>query len=276
LSAATAKKKNRLQAKVFFMAENFREEKYEIEGHAFAKRYAGDAVTFLCDGGEVDIAEWNRLLNEVRPMSLVEKHGNPLVRLKESHRRRAFLALAGGVAGLAVADVGCEEGWLSEQLAGKCAKLYCIDIDAAVLERTRMRLARKAGAAETFFIANDIRKIELPDNSVDVCLASEVLEHLPRPEEGLSEIVRITRAGGRIALSVPNEELVLAAKRAARAAGLGRSLGPLSGGLAVGHVQRFTIKKIRELCDGRIRLDTIRLSAPFFLNIFAAGTPIKK
>ncbi|MFA6449080.1 MAG: class I SAM-dependent methyltransferase [bacterium] len=258
------------------MADNFREEKYEIEGREFAKRYAGGAVTFYCDGREVDIVEWNRLLNEVRPMSLVEKHGNPLVRMKEERRRRAFLKLAGNTAGAVAADVGCEEGWLSEQLAGGCAKLYCIDIDAGALERARRRLAGITGGAETIFLANDIRKIELPDDCVDVCLASEVLEHLPRPEEGLDELVRITRPGGRIALSVPNEELVLAAKRAVRLAGLGRSLGPLSGGIAVGHVQRFTINKLRELCAGRVRLETLRLSAPFFLNIFAAGTPIKK
>jgi 2-polyprenyl-3-methyl-5-hydroxy-6-metoxy-1,4-benzoquinol methylase len=257
------------------MTTSIREEKYEIEGHEFVKRYTGGSVTFYCDGRELDIAEWNRLLNEVRPMSLVEKHGNPLVRLKESHRRRALLKLAGNVSGKNVADVGCEEGWLSEHLAGKCAKLYGIDIDAAVLERARMRLAGKTGGAEIVFLACDIRKIELPDNSVDVCLASEVLEHLPRPEEGLDELARITKPTGRIIISVPNEELVLAAKRAARAAGLGRSLGPLSGGLAVGHVQKFTMKKMRELGAGRMRLDALRYSTPFFMNIFAAGPPIK-
>lgn len=254
------------------MTESPREEIYHIQGRAFAKRYADGGVVFICDGREVGIGEWNRLLNESQPMSLLEKHPNPLIRLKESHRRDSFIKLAGDAAGAAVADVGCEEGHLAERLAGKCARLYCVDIDPAALERARRRLS-SAGA---FFIASDVRKIGIADDSIDVCLAAEVLEHLPRPEEGLDELVRITKPGGRIVISVPNEELVLAAKRAARAAGLGRSLGRLSGGLAVGHVQRFTKEKLRALCDGRVRLDTLRYSAPFFLNIFAAGSPIKK
>ena len=140
------------------MTTNIREEKYEIEGHEFVKRYSDGAVTFYCDSRKVDIVEWNRLLNEVRPMSLVEKHGNPLVRLKESHRRRALLELAGDVVGKIVADVGCEEGRLSEQFAVKCSKLYCIDIDAAVLERAELHLAGKTIGAEIVYLANDIRK----------------------------------------------------------------------------------------------------------------------
>ena len=163
----------------------------------------------------------------------------------------------------------------SEQAAVRLGAELHAAVRAAVLERAELHLAGKTVGAEIVYLANDIRKIELPDNSVDVCLASEVLEHLPQPEEGLNELVRITRPSGRIIISVPNEELVLAAKRAARAAGLGRSLGPLSGGLAVGHVQKFTMKKMRELCAGRVRIETLRYSAPFFLNIFTAWAPIK-
>ena len=254
------------------MNDPFKEEKYDIQGHEFIKRYTGAGVTFHCDGREVDIFEWNRLLNENQPMSLLESHPNPLVRRKENHRRCSFVNFAGDLSGKTVADVGCEEGHLAELVAGSCAKLHCIDIDADVLGRARQRLA---GADNVEFIASDVRKIELPDNSVDVCLASEILEHLPRPEEGIDELVRITKPGGRIVLSVPNEKLVLSIKKMARLVGMGRSLGRLSGGIAVGHVQVFSKRKIRELCEGRVRLESVRYSAPFFLNIYASGTPMK-
>jgi len=256
------------------MTESIREEKYDIAGRKFVKRYSGDSVTFFCDGAEVSCVEWNRLLNENQPMSLLEEHGNPIIRLKERHRRGAILRLAGDVAGKTVADIGCEEGHLSVRLAGRCKHLYCIDIDSGALARARTALD-SAASRNVSFIACDAANIGLPDSSVDVCLASEVLEHLPRPEAGMAELVRITRPGGRIVISVPNEQLVLAMKRAARLAGLGGSLGSLSSGIAVGHLHAFTKDKLRALCEGRVRLDAIGLSVPFFLNIFAAGVPIK-
>jgi len=254
------------------MAESPREEIYHIEDHVFVKRYAAGGVVFLRDGRELSLEEWNRELNLVQPMRLLEEHSNPLVRLKEKHRRRAFTGMMRFPAGAVAADVGCEGGHLAEIVAPKCAKLYCIDIDAGILRQARERLA---GAANIEFLQSDVRKINLPDDALDVCVAAEVLEHLPRPEEGLAELVRVTKPGGRIYLSVPNEVLVQALKRTAARAGMKKSLGRLSGGLAVGHVQVFSKKKLRRLCEGRVKLETLKYSAPFFLNVFAEGRPVK-
>ncbi len=254
------------------MAGVEREEKYHIEGHVFIKKYSGDSVRFFCDGGEVDIVEWNRLLNENQPMSLLETHPNPLVRIKEEHRRASIAKLAKPVGGLVVADTGCERGHLAERLAGECGRLFCIDIDAAALDGARARLK---DFQNIDYIVSDIKNIDLPDSSVDVCIASEVLEHLPSPGEGIAELVRITKPGGRIVISVPNELLVLRLKSIAASVGLGRSLGRLSSGIAVGHVQVFTKEKLRNLCEGSITLTSLKYSSPFFLNIFACGTPVK-
>jgi ubiquinone/menaquinone biosynthesis C-methylase UbiE len=50
---------------------------------------------------------------------------------------------------------------------------------------------------------SDITSIPVPDASFDVILCTEVLEHVPRPIEALQEMVRITRAGGRLFLTAP-------------------------------------------------------------------------
>ncbi len=253
------------------MNDGPREERYEIEGRVFVKRYEGGGVRFFRDGEELDIVEWNRVLNEVQPMRLLDEHPNPVVRLKETHRRAAFIKFIGDVGGMAVADVGCEEGRLAEMLLPKCERLYCVDIDEAMLAGARSRL----GAARIEYVQSDVRKIGLPDDLIDVCVAAEVLEHLPEPREGIDELVRITKPGGRIFISVPNEKLLLTVKRVAGKLGMGRSLGKLSAGLAVGHVQIFTADRIREICRGRVRIDKLKYSAPFYLNIFAAGRPLK-
>lgn len=49
----------------------------------------------------------------------------------------------------------------------------------------------------------DGRTIPLPDASVDTAIATEVLEHCPRPDLTLSEVHRVLRPGGKFFLTVP-------------------------------------------------------------------------
>jgi len=254
------------------MTDSPREEIYHIEGHTFIKRYAPGGVAFLCDGRELTLEEWNVELNRVQPMRLLEEHPNPAVRLKEAHRRRAFTNMVRAVPGGTAADIGCEEGHLAELLAPKFEKLFCIDIDLRMLDSAASRLSRFDNIE---YMAGDVLSLDLPDDSLDACVAAEVLEHLPEPEAGLDELARVTKPGGRIYISVPNEKLLQNLKRMVRRVGMGRSLGRLSGGIAVGHVQVFSKRRLDEICRGRVKLDTLAYSTPFFLNIFAAGTPVK-
>lgn len=52
-------------------------------------------------------------------------------------------------------------------------------------------------------IASDIAAIPLPDNSQDVILCTEVLEHVPEPIEAVREMARLIKPGGRILLTAP-------------------------------------------------------------------------
>lgn len=53
----------------------------------------------------------------------------------------------------------------------------------------------------------DIYKIDAPDNSYDVVICSEVLEHLEKPEDALKELVRVSKK--YVILSVPQEPLFM-------------------------------------------------------------------
>ena len=50
---------------------------------------------------------------------------------------------------------------------------------------------------------SDITAIPVPDESFDVILCTEVLEHVPYPIESLKEMIRITKRGGRLFITAP-------------------------------------------------------------------------
>ena len=53
------------------------------------------------------------------------------------------------------------------------------------------------------FITGDIREMEIPDNSQDLVVCSEVLEHVPNFEAVLEECYRILKPGSVMLISVP-------------------------------------------------------------------------
>lgn len=55
-------------------------------------------------------------------------------------------------------------------------------------------------------ISGDLRNIPLPDNSVDIVICIQVLEHLPQPWRVIEELHRILKSGGKIFASCPQGE----------------------------------------------------------------------
>lgn len=50
---------------------------------------------------------------------------------------------------------------------------------------------------------SDITAIPVPDGSFDAVLCSEVLEHVPHPARAVSELARVLKPGGQLALTAP-------------------------------------------------------------------------
>ncbi len=53
------------------------------------------------------------------------------------------------------------------------------------------------------FIQSDAYKLPFSDESFDVVICSEVLEHVPSYQQLIDELVRVLKPGGRLSLSVP-------------------------------------------------------------------------
>lgn len=59
------------------------------------------------------------------------------------------------------------------------------------------------GKYTTLDFQSDITSMPVPDESFDVILCSEVLEHVPEPIRAVQEFGRILRSGGKLLLSTP-------------------------------------------------------------------------
>lgn len=107
----------------------------------------------------------------------------------------------GNVSGLRVLEIGCGRGAFSELLAQRGALVVAADFSPVGVNETADRLRPYANA--TARVA-DIQQIPYPPDSFDLVVSLETLEHVPDPDLGLRELVRVCKPGGRLIVTGPN------------------------------------------------------------------------
>jgi SAM-dependent methyltransferase len=98
-----------------------------------------------------------------------------------------------------ILEVGCGEGIVLATLA---ARLPGSRLDGLELDETALEEARKRCPGATL-VRGDACALPFGDQSFDLVVCLEVLEHLPEPARALRELRRVARAG--CLLSVPYE-----------------------------------------------------------------------
>lgn len=100
--------------------------------------------------------------------------------------------------GKRILDIGCRDGELTSHYAAN-NNVVGLDIDHEALRQIKKRLGIEAQW-------HDINQAALPfdDESFDVLVAGEILEHLVSPEFVAREALRVLRQGGLFIGSVPN------------------------------------------------------------------------
>ncbi len=137
--------------------------------------------------------------------------------LLEALRRISFSTLL---------DVGAAEGFTQELIRSHfSARTFGADLSAEGCLRAR-------GIFQTDSAAADVHRLPFRENSVDVVLCSETLEHVPDPERALEEMLRVARVA--VVLSIPLEaEEIIAANRRDQ--------------VAHAHIHRFTAEAFESL-----------------------------
>ena len=147
-----------------------------------------------------------------------------LVARATAHAIEPLLDAAGVTAGTRVLDVGCGLGDLAAAAAARGAHATGSDLAEGMVEA-----ARRRHPGIEFQVA-DAERLPFADGAFDATVSAFVVNHMPDPERGAAELVRVTRPGGRVALAMWGQfdrvGLLGLPARAAESVGIADDEGP--------------------------------------------------
>jgi ubiquinone/menaquinone biosynthesis C-methylase UbiE len=161
--------------------------------------------------------EYQGFVGEAMPYERKMNNPNPLIRYLAQKRISRLVEMCGSVKNKTVADIGCEVGYEALELIKRGAKVYGVDNSKDMLKiaKTYVYIYQRSkwweGLNHGSFVPinGDIIRLPLKSNSMDVTLAGCILPHLRHPEQGLKELIRITKPGGKIILNFSNDTEIL-------------------------------------------------------------------
>jgi 2-polyprenyl-3-methyl-5-hydroxy-6-metoxy-1,4-benzoquinol methylase len=101
-----------------------------------------------------------------------------------------------------VADLGCGAGTQSFVWAELGHRLHGLDVSERFIALGKERAAR--AKLDVDFRVGSVTDLPWPDASMDICLAIELLEHVPDWRRCLDEFTRVLRRGGAVFITTTN------------------------------------------------------------------------
>jgi ubiquinone/menaquinone biosynthesis methyltransferase len=122
--------------------------------------------------------------------------------------KRRLVRLCGVQRGERVLDVCCGTGDVAFRLAAAGARVTGVDFNQPMLDRAEARKARfrstaapgDPGAGEVRFVHGDALHLPFDDETFDLVTIAYGLRNLASVSEGLGELLRVLRPGGRLAV----------------------------------------------------------------------------
>jgi ubiquinone/menaquinone biosynthesis C-methylase UbiE len=110
----------------------------------------------------------------------------------------------GAVAGLRILEVACGRGGFSNELAlaGACVTGCDFSFVAVSVAEKKVRAADRRPPVT--FIQGDAQNLPFANDSFDLVISCETIEHLPDVPRALREMRRVSRPGAKLFLTTPN------------------------------------------------------------------------
>lgn len=146
-----------------------------------------------------------------------------------------------------IMDVGCSTGYLGQKLEKLGAKVTGIDISQKAIKE-----AQKVLTNTKVVDLNNSGRTPFKDNTFDIVIASEIIEHLFQPANTLKEFYRVLKSDGQLILSTPN--FLYWGNRLKFL--IGQFKYTQSGMFDEGHIHFYTYQSLREdLADAGFEID---------------------
>jgi len=181
---------------------------------------------------------------------------NPIERRMMSGFFGALDAMLEGLTPTTVVEVGAGEGRVTERLVERFPDATVIGLDLVDDD-----LAGDWAELGLPMFFGDATRLPFADDSIDLVVGLEVMEHIPQPERALREIARVCRH--TTVLSVPREPIWRAGNMAR-----GRYLRAL--GNTPGHVNHWTSRSFEQFVGTQFDVSHTRRPLPWTM---LRGTP---
>lgn len=110
----------------------------------------------------------------------------------------------GNVAGLRVLEVACGRGGFVKELSRAGAHVTGCDLSLAALRVGHEKLRALGNGVSSALVQGDAQVLPFADDSFDIVVSCETIEHVPEVKSALREMWRVTCPGGRLLLTTPN------------------------------------------------------------------------
>lgn len=179
-------------------------------------------------------------------------HRNPIQRFLLDLFYKNVFALLRKVPKGSILDVGCGEGFTLYKLssAGIGKKLEGIEYSKKAISLGKKQYP------DVVIKQGSIYDLPYKDNSFDLVLCTEVLEHMDDPKKALSELVRVSKK--YLLLSVPNEPFFMMAQLVR-----GKNWSRL--GNDIEHINHWTFVSFQKFVSRDMAVR--RIAIPFFWTI---------
>lgn len=206
------------------------------------------------------LSEWNDCMYQEHPTP----YESIIAGIIERKRLEKIIDLCSIKESDHILEIGCESGHILSKV-GKVNRLVGVDISEIALSDSKKRLN---GNAELIFadFEKPVKKKSLQQQSFDVIICSQVLEHVVNPDAIMKNIYKLAKKDARIVISVPNELFMLSIKKMIKKIGIMDLLLPgIEPKISEWHLQIFTHNEVKRLISSDFEVVKFRRAYNIYL-----------